>query len=448
MSGLDEPSSIARTSAGTRYEYRVTYLTPELRTGLTELARTHGLTLNTVLQGAWAMVLARLTRRTDVVFGTTVACRPAELAGVEAIPGLMMNTVPVRVPLDGGQSIVDMLTDLQRRQADLMPHQHLGLPEIQRAAGPAATFDTLLVFENYPRDYDGRFTYLGTVEGTHYPLTIGVLPGDRLRIQLVYRPGQVRAAVAESVLDWFVDALGAVAADPSRLVGRTGAGRGRVGGSAPALAVGRSLPALVRRVVRERPDAVAVVDGDGDLSYGGLWERAAALAAVLRSRGVDRESRVGVVVGRSAWSVVGMLGVSLAGGAFVPVDPEYPEERVAWILGDADPVAVVCVAKTREAVPERFADRLVVAGGPPTQRPAPANDPAGDPDGTPPPIGPDDAAYVIYTSGSTGTPKGWSSRTPDWGIWRRRRSTGSRCPRRPGCCSSRRSASTPWCRRR
>ncbi|MFD0819569.1 amino acid adenylation domain-containing protein, partial [Micromonospora zhanjiangensis] len=174
----------------------------------------------------------------------------------------------------------------------------------------------------------------------------------------------------------------------------------------PALAVGRSLPALVRRVVRERPDAVAVVVGDGDLSYGGLWERAAALAAVLRSRGVDRESRVGVVVGRSAWSVVGMLGVSLAGGAFVPVDPEYPEERVAWILGDADPVAVVCVAKTREAVPERFADRLVVAGGPPTQRPAPANDPAGDPDGTPPPIGPDDAAYVIYTSGSTGTPKG------------------------------------------
>nr|ADU56039.1 hypothetical protein CA37-16 [uncultured organism CA37] len=397
LSGLDEPTTIARAAAGAGYEYRVVFLTPDLVTGLTELARGHGLTLNTVVQGAWAMVLARLARRSDVVFGTTVALRPAELPGVESMPGLMMNTVPVRVSLDGGQPVVDMLAGLQRRQADLMPHRHLGLPEIQQAAGPGAVFDTLLVFENYPRDFAGPFTYLGTVEGTHYPLTLGVLPGDRLRVQLVYRHGQVEDTVAESVLGWFVGALGALAADPSGLVGRTGVGEGRVSGSAAALVAGQSLPTLVGRVVQERPNDVAVVDGDGELSFRGLWERAAALAAVLRARGVERESRVGVVVGRSAWSVVGMLGVSLAGGAFVPVDPAYPADRVAWILGDADPVSVVCVGKTREAVPEEFADRLVVVD---------EVDPAERSDGELPRVGPDDAAYVIYTSGSTGTPKG------------------------------------------
>ncbi|MFI6924026.1 amino acid adenylation domain-containing protein [Nonomuraea spiralis] len=397
LSGLDEPALIATAAAGTGYEYRVAFLTPDLYTRLRTLARDHGLTLNTIAQGAWAMVLARLARRTDVVFGTTVACRPAELPDVESMPGLMMNTVPVRVPLHGGQSMLDLLTGLQRRQAALMPHQHLGLPEIQKAAGPGAAFDTLLVFENYPRDFAGRFTYLGTVEGTHYPLTLGVIPGDRFRIQLVHRRGQVEEGVAESILGWFVGALGTLADDPYALVGRAGVGHSPVRGPDPALASGESLPVLVRRVVDERADHVAVADDDGELSYGGLWQRAAALAALLRARGVGPECRVGVLADRSAWWVVGMLGVSLAGGAFVPVDPAYPAERVRWILRDADPVLVLCVARTRGAVPGEFADRAVVVD---------EVEPAGAADAESPHVGPGDAAYVIYTSGSTGTPKG------------------------------------------
>ncbi|MGW2374840.1 amino acid adenylation domain-containing protein [Kitasatospora sp. NPDC001683] len=397
LSGLDGDASIARTAAGTGYEYRIAHVMPELYTRLTQVARDHGLTLNTMVQGAWAMVLARLARRTEVVFGTTVACRPAELPGVESMPGLMMNTVPVRVALDGGQTVADLLTGLQQRQAALIPHQHLGLPEIQRAGGPGAKFDTLLVFENYPRDFADRFTYLGTVEGTHYPLTLGIIPGDRLRIQLAYRQGQIEETVAESALGWFVGALGALAADPSGLVGRLGVAGGRVSRSDAALAVGESLPVLVARVVAERPHEVAVVDGDGELTFERLWERASALAAVLRARGAGPESRVGLVVGRSAWWVVGMLGVSLAGGAFVPVDPGYPAERVRLLLGDADPVLVVCEGRTRDAVPEEFADRSVVID---------EVDLAAGPDAVPPRVGPDDAAYVIYTSGSTGTPKG------------------------------------------
>jgi amino acid adenylation domain-containing protein/non-ribosomal peptide synthase protein (TIGR01720 family) len=140
-----------------------------------------------------------------------------------------------------------------------------------------------------------------------------------------------------------------------------------------------------------------VVDVDGEVSYGRLWERAVKFAAVLRARGVGRESRVGLVVGRSAWWVVGMAAVSLAGGTFVPVDPAYPDERKQWIFRNAEPMLVVCQGATREAVPAEFADRLVVVD---------ELDLAGTPSAVLPRVGPRDAAYVIYTSGSTGTPKG------------------------------------------
>jgi nonribosomal peptide synthetase CepA len=163
------------------------------------------------------------------------------------------------------------------------------------------------------------------------------------------------------------------------------------------LLTGESLPALVERVVAERPDEVAVVDVDGELSYGGLWERAVKLAAVLRAQGVGSECRVGLVVGRSSWWVAGMLGVLLAGGTFVPVDPAYPDERKQWIFRSADPMLVVCAGKTREAVPAEFADRVMVLDEVDLDAGSGAELPR---------VGPRDAAYVIYTSGSTGTPKG------------------------------------------
>ncbi|WP_158633264.1 non-ribosomal peptide synthetase [Amycolatopsis sp. WAC 04182] len=397
LSDIDVPALVAKSDSATDYDYRVTHLAPELYTRLTTFARDHGLTLNTVVQGAWALVLARLARRTDVVFGTTVACRPAELPGVEAMPGLMMNTIPVRVSLDGKQSVVDMLAGLQRRQVDLMPHQHLGLTEIQKTAGPGAMFDTLLVFENYPRDFAEQFSYLGTVEGTHYPVTVGVIPGDEFRIQLAFWRGQIDRAVADSLLDWFAGALEAVVEDPSGLVGRTGMGEIPLPRWEPALIDGEPLPELIGRMAAERPDAVAVTDGEGDLTYAELWDRARRFAAVLRAAGVDRERRVGLVAGRSAWWLIGMLGVSLAGGVFVPVDPAYPAERVKLIFGSADPMLVVCQGKTRDAVPEEFADRLMVLD---------ELDLSTAPDAVLPKVGMRDAAYVIYTSGSTGTPKG------------------------------------------
>ncbi|MGE6738304.1 condensation domain-containing protein, partial [Streptomyces sp. NPDC059900] len=153
LAGADEPSRVApdRSAAPARPIPLEFECSAELTRDLTELARTHGLTMNTIVQGAWALLLARLIGRDDVVFGSTVAGRPADVPGADTSVGLFINTLPVRARLDPAQPALDLLADLQRRQVALMGHQHLGLAEIRQLTGSGAEFDTLVVYENYPR---------------------------------------------------------------------------------------------------------------------------------------------------------------------------------------------------------------------------------------------------------------------------------------------------------
>ncbi|SPL92160.1 Siderophore biosynthesis non-ribosomal peptide synthetase modules [[Actinomadura] parvosata subsp. kistnae] len=405
LSGLDEPTlagtggtggtggSGGSGGSGGESVYSDMIVPAALRSSLLDFARARGLTLGVIMQGAWGIVLSRLAGRNDVVFGTVAAIRPPELPGVEGMLGLMMNTVPVRVRLRGGQPVGELLAELAERQARLMPHQHLGLAEIQRAAGPAAGFDTLLVMENYPRDFTGAYRYLGTVEATHYPLTIGVVPGEELTLRLAYRKGAFDAGVAGSLLEQLLGVLAGIVDDP--LVGRLGLPGAepldQPLDEPPAEQAAEPLPVLVGRAVARDPGAVAVTGRDGELTYAELWDRATALARSLVARGVGPECPVGVVAERSPELVVGLLAVALAGGAFVPVDPEYPAPRVAGMLADV-PV-VLCTPETRDVVP---AGPEVVGIG--------TRGPAGD--GPLPRAAGGNAAYVIFTSGSTGTPKG------------------------------------------
>ncbi|MEK8146075.1 condensation domain-containing protein [Streptomyces sp. M10(2022)] len=122
----------------------------DLTAQLKELARGRGLTMNTLVQGAWALLLSSLTGRDDVVFGTTVSGRPGEIRGIETMVGLFINTVPVRVRLDSSESLIDLLTRIQQEQTELLDHQYLSLADIQQTAGVGELFDTTTVFENYP----------------------------------------------------------------------------------------------------------------------------------------------------------------------------------------------------------------------------------------------------------------------------------------------------------
>src|SRR5262249_6639427 len=168
-----------------------------LTLALTDAARRQGLTLNTLVQVAWAILLGRLTNRSDVVFGITVAGRPPEIAGIERMGGLFINTVPLRVALPTAKPLAVLLREVQESQSRLIAHQHLGLAEIQSLGGLGELFDTLVVFENYPIDLsnraiagDGglRLTEIGGHDATHYPLSLIAVPGERLQLRLGYRP--------------------------------------------------------------------------------------------------------------------------------------------------------------------------------------------------------------------------------------------------------------------
>ncbi|MFE0178384.1 amino acid adenylation domain-containing protein [Streptomyces sp. NPDC059002] len=425
LAGLDEPTLVApAASAGAPVmPERIRFEVPaELSRGLAELARARGLTLNTVVQGAWALLVARLVGRTDVVFGATVAGRPTDLPGADTAIGLFINTLPVRVDLAAGQPVADLLTALQERQVGLLGHQHVGLAEIHQLAGPGAVFDTLVVYENYPLPPEGSpdpdalsVRPVGAPRDMgHYPLTLVVSPGERMRGDFVFRPDVFERAGAEEMVASLIRILRRIVADPAAPVGRIDmldrAAHDlvvREWNRTQAAVAAAPLPGLFAAQAARTPHAVAVSDGEQDLSYEELADRAARLARHLIAAGVRPERRVAVVLERSAQLVVALLAVSTAGGVFVPVDPAYPAERVAYVIADAGPAVLVCTEATRSAVPEGFGGDVVVLDDLVTvsQIAGRAHGPVGDGERLAP-LAAAHAAYVIYTSGSTGRPKG------------------------------------------
>ncbi|WNE94149.1 non-ribosomal peptide synthase/polyketide synthase [Streptomyces luomodiensis] len=386
---------------------------------LTEIARSRGLTLNTVVQTAWAIVLGRHTGRDDIVFGTTVSGRPPEIEGVERMVGLFINTLPTRVRLRAAEPLTELLTRVQGEQTRLNPHQHLELTEIQRAVGHGELFDTSMVFQNYPVD---RATTAGEGigaavrlvpgkdrEATHYPLMLVGSARDTMLFRLNYRPDIFDEPAAQRILDHFVRVLHAFAADPELPVGRVD-----LLDEAEARSVltewndtacevpGRSVVELFAERVAVAPDAVAVVGGGVSLSYGELDVRSGRLARLLVERGVGAERFVAVALPRSVDLVVALLAVWKAGGAYLPLDTEYPSDRLAYMLRDAAPALVLTTGELRSTLPSDLEVPQLLLDDPATVEELGCAEVLSGVGGAVL----SRAAYVIYTSGSTGRPKG------------------------------------------
>ncbi|MFF3641304.1 amino acid adenylation domain-containing protein [Streptomyces sp. NPDC002564] len=424
LAGADGPTLVAPRDPGRAPvlpDHVLTAIPEELTGALTELARGRGLTVNTVVQGAWALILARLAGRTDVMFGATVAGRPAELPGVESMVGLFINTLPVRVRLDGARPVGDLLARLQESQSGLIAHQHVGLAEVQKLAGPAAVFDTLVLYENYPLPPAGpepgpdavTFRPSGASrDASHYPLTLVAVPGgDRMRFKLDYRPDLFDRDAARAVVRRFVRVLEQIVADPAARVGdidvleqdERSSVVERWNATGQPLAAG-SLVEAFEAQARRAPDAAAVRFGEDVVTYGGLDARANRLARYLVGLGVGPERRVGLCLPRGIDMIVAELAVWKAGGAFVPLDPEYPADRLGHLIADSGAGVVLATRAAVTGVPVGPARVVLLDGTGPGAEAAAIAAQSAEPLNIP--LHTDQLAYVIYTSGSTGLPKG------------------------------------------
>ncbi|MFH0901105.1 MAG: amino acid adenylation domain-containing protein, partial [Pseudomonadota bacterium] len=387
---------------------------------LRELGRRQQLTLNTLVQGAWAVLLARTSGEDDVVFGVTTSGRTASLAGIESMVGLLINTFPVRAKVRASDETMPWLRQLQERQAESREQEHCPLSQIQQwseVEGGQPLFESLLVFENYP--VEEAFASLATgfvvrtvrtVETTSYPLTLVAMPGERIVFKLDYDCERFAATDAERILGHLVRLLEGMVANPGTRIGRlpllTEAEGHRLlvewNDTAVDYPRERCIHELFEEQAARTPDAVAVEHEREQLTYAELDERANRLACYLRKLGVGPEAVVGICVERSLEMVVGILGVLKASGAYLPMDPRYPEERLAFMMDDAGISVLLTQAKLEPVLPassRRQVRRVAID----RDWPEIAQEPPGSPRSE---AVPDNLAYVIYTSGSTGRPKG------------------------------------------
>ncbi|KVX89566.1 non-ribosomal peptide synthetase [Burkholderia ubonensis] len=390
-------------------------------------ARALRLTVNTLVQGAWALALQRMTHQPAVAFGATVAGRPDALPDVDAVLGLFINTVPVITAPAPQQRAADWLQALQRDNAAAAEHAHAPLADIQRWARGAggALFDTLVVFENYPvddtaHDADPRALALRdvrSIEATDFALTLVIESGAALTIDYGYDTARIDARQVETWHRAFACALDALASTPDALLGALSIGDdaardalARRDATARAWPAHQQLPlhAQFEAMARATPGAVALeyADAHGSLhrmTYAELDACTSRIAAALRRQGVQPDTPVALCVERSFDMVSALVGVLKAGAAYLPVDPDYPAERIAYLLRDARPAVVLTQAHLRAQVEAALGDaagtRLLTVAELLAQDTAPdATESAAVADAQ--------LAYLIYTSGSTGKPKG------------------------------------------
>ncbi|RPA12093.1 non-ribosomal peptide synthetase [Gordonia sp. OPL2] len=425
LSGLTEPTllrpdAVDREADPSAARDHHRDLSRETTDRVRALARTTGTTVSTVLHAAWGITLARLTGSSDVVFGTTVSGRPPELPGSDEIVGLLFNTVPVRVELNPWDTVADLLARQQHAQIDVVDAPFLSLVDITRETGLHQLFDTLFITQNHPatdtdRGYGPdpvRVTDTVLDDSTHYPVSFAAHPGETIHLRCAYRGDVLDDNEIITLTDRFVSVLEEMASEPTVSVGSldviTAAERGKVlttwndtGRDVAEVTVAD----LFDQQVARTPEAVAVVAGERRMSFAELGSEVHATARLLISRGVGVESRVALLLPRDERMVVSMFAVFAAGAAYVPVDPDHPVERIAYMLDVAEPAVVLTTTSLRPLLDETVVDVIELDGE--AERAALSStadvpltaDERGE-------VRPDNLAYVIFTSGSTGRPKG------------------------------------------
>ncbi len=383
-------------------------------------ARQHGVTAAVLFHAAWAQVLATCSGRDEVVFGTTLSGRLQGTAGADRVLGMFINTLPIRIGLKE-RNAKHLVDETYRALGGLLEHEQAPLALAQRCSGVAAPLPLFTSLLNYRHTqlfgeqpvWDGVRLLHGQ-ERTSYPLTVSI--DDRGEDFLLIAQGTSGIDPAR-ILGYFGTALeGLVAAlvehsEQSVLLLPVlpDSERRQVlidfNDSAVTWPSQRLLHSLVEDQASAQPAAVAVVFEQHSLSYAELNARANRLAHHLIALGVRPDARVAICIERSLDMVVGLLAILKAGGAYVPLDPAYPAERLAFMLADSAPLALITQQTLRERLQPVDGLALIVLDDPATLSTL-QQGPDHNPDPLETGLKPDHLAYVIYTSGSTGQPKG------------------------------------------
>jgi amino acid adenylation domain-containing protein/non-ribosomal peptide synthase protein (TIGR01720 family) len=407
-SSSDEQRQVATQSLQLSYEETA---------ALQAWARHEQITLNTLLTGAWGVLLSRYSGTEEVIFGTTVAGRPPDLAGVESMVGVFINTLPVRLQVPSQGRVGDWLRQIQTQQAECRQYDYASLAEIQRWCGlppGQSLFEALLIFDNYPdprllsSQQALQMQSVEILEHTNYPLNLrGVLLGESLELSIMHDATRFLSTTITQMLGHLRQLLKAMTIDAKQQVADlsmlTERERYRMlvqwNDTKVDYPENLCLHQLFEEQVQVTPDAIAIIAGNEKITYTALNQRANQLAHYLQRQGVGSDTLVGLYTKRSIDMLVGAFGILKAGGAYVPLEHTHPQERLAFMLEDAAISLLLTQEQLLEKLPpidahivclDRDSDRIAQES---TEQPEKRSSS-------------ESLAYVIYTSGSTGRPKG------------------------------------------
>ncbi|MCI0495000.1 condensation domain-containing protein, partial [candidate division KSB1 bacterium] len=413
------PITVDRFQPGGQDDYGTErlLLSQQSSNALNDLSRQHQLTLSTLMQGAWALLLSHYSGEDDVVFGATVSGRPTDLPGAESMLGLFINTLPVRAKIAPDKSLLSWLKEFQTQLTELRQFEYSSLVQIQgwsEVPRDLPLFNSILVFENYPvsesmSEKEGSFKIsdFEFFSRTNYPLTVVASPGKQIGLEIAYEKKRYDAETINRILRHLEKALESFFAEPDQHLSKmsflTESERHQIlvewNQTSTDYPHDKCAHELFEAQVAQTPDAIALIFEDQEITYQQLNDRVNQLAHYLRKQGVKPEYLVGICAERSIEMIEGILAILKAGGAYVPMDPNYPKERLAYILEDsaatillttkkltgifADTTAkIICLDADWETIAQESNDNLDNEANP------------------------ENLAYVIYTSGSTGKPKG------------------------------------------
>ena len=416
LQGFDTPTMLPEQASSTTEGKGYNILFDEAYTEkIRAFAQSQQITVNTLVQGVWSVLLSAYTGQLDTVFGMVVSGRPSSLHNAEERVGLFINTLPVRSEFAVGQSISSWLSDLQRKQTEARAYQFTPLNKIQKwSAVQGPLFNSLLVFQNYPvgeelkEDWSLNTNTTQEKEQSNYPLSLIAGLGKNMIIKLNYDGGTLSEDFVGQIKTHFEQVLQQIVAHEAKEVAALDLLSEQektqllyeFNDTDFEFPANDSVVSLFEQQVELHPERIALLAGTQAISYRELNSRANQLAHYLQQQGVQSESMVAICMDRSIEHLIGVLAILKAGGAYVPIDTKYPQNRIDFMLQDIDAQLVLTERKQlaffenhtqlncllldelEEEIADLSTENLNLA------------------------ISPDHLVYVIYTSGSTGQPKG------------------------------------------